>query len=149
MDWNLREAVPADVPRIGELYREMLGTIYGKPIEEPYEAGGFFGGEDRIFVAESAEGVVAFLSVQVHREERTYLYLDDFSVTAAWRGRGIGNAMLDEAEAYARHLGISAVVLHVERSNAGARRLYARRGYALLEEQGDRLLLCRTEAHDA
>ena len=145
MDRIIREAVPADLPRIGELYREMLGTIYGKPVNEPYEGSHFFGGEDRIFVAEADGAVIAFLSAEVHREERTYLYLDDFSVTASRRGRGIGGALLDRAEAYARELGIGAVLLHVERSNEGARRLYGRRGYALLEEQGDRLLLYREE----
>lgn len=144
-DWKLREAVPADAPRIGALFREMLRDICGRETGREWNAGNWFAeNEDRVYVAEGPEGVFAFLSVEVHREERTYLYLDDFCVTAARRGCSVGNALLDAAEAYARSLGISAVLLHVERSNEGARRLYARRGFALLEEQGDRLLLLKT-----
>ena len=146
MEYVIREAVPADEARIDTLFREMLRDIYGKPIDEHWRPGAYFDGkEDRVYTAEATGEVIAFLSAEVHREERPYLYIDDFCVTAACRGQGIGNALLDRAEGYAAALGIPAVLLHVERENEGARRLYERRGYRLLEEQGSRLLLVREE----
>lgn len=93
-------------------------------------------------VAEQAGAVVGFLSLESHREgEPPFLYLDDFSVTAACRGQGIGSRLLDMAEEYAAALGLGEIHLHVERDNLGARRLYRRRGFGVLAEQGARLLL--------
>mgnify|MGYP002797141076 CR=1 FL=1 len=45
------------------------------------------------------------------------------------------------AEEYAAALGLGEIHLHVERDNHGARRLYQRRGFGVLAEQGARLLL--------
>ena len=45
------------------------------------------------------------------------------------------------AEEYAAALGLGEIHLHVERDNHGARRLYRRRGFGVLAEQGARLLL--------
>ena len=80
MDHNIRTAVPADEKRIRELFTEMLRTIYGTDDVKGYEDGCLdrflSGGEDRIYVADDGE-VTAFLSVEVHREEKEYIYLDD------------------------------------------------------------------------
>ena len=72
---------------------------------------------------------------------KNFLYLDDFCVQASHRGQGIGTELLDLAEAYGIELGIGITVLHVEQSNEAARRLYERRGFALLAEEGSRLKL--------
>ena len=86
--------------------------------------------------------MVGFLSLESHREGKPpFLYLDDFSVTAACRGQGIGSRLLDMAEEYAAALELGETHLHVERDNLGARRLYRRRGFGVLAEQGARLLL--------
>ncbi|MFQ6830206.1 MAG: GNAT family N-acetyltransferase [Acutalibacter sp.] len=45
------------------------------------------------------------------------------------------------AEEYAAALELGEIHLHVERDNHGARRLYQRRGFGVLAEQGARLLL--------
>lgn len=70
-------------------------------------------------------------------------YLDDFSVTAACRGKGIGTKLIGMAEGYAASLGISAVVLHVEKANEGAHRLYSSLGYSDHEDQGNRILMVK------
>ena len=142
----IRQALPADEARIRTLFIEMLRAIYRADAAEGY-ANGYLdrywtGGEDRIYVAQ-AEDVVAFLSVEVHREKDAYLYLDDFSVTAAWRNRGIGTALLQRAEERAKELGIPAVVFHVEKTNAAARRLYERLGYAVFRDDGTRYLMAK------
>ena len=78
----------------------MLRTIFHTQEVEGYPAGYvgrfFTGGEDEILVAEQAGAVVGFLSLESHREgEPPFLYLDDFSVTAACRGQGIGSRLVD------------------------------------------------------
>ena len=81
--------------------------------------------------------------MEIPREDRSYAYLDDFSVTEAFRGRGIGTALLRRAEAYARERGVPAVLLHVEKSNGGALRLYERQGWSVYRDDGSRLLLAK------
>ena len=46
------------------------------------------------------------------------------------RGRGVGEALLDAAEARARARGAACMRLEVRQDNPGAMRLYERRGYA-------------------
>lgn len=146
MDTVFRVATAGDEAAIRRLFVEMLRTIFHTQEVEDYPAGYvgrfFTGGEDEILVAEQAGMVVGFLSLESHREgEPPFLYLDDFSVTAACRGQGIGSRLLDMAEEYAAALGLREIHLHVERDNHGARRLYRRRGFDVLAEQGARLLL--------
>ena len=140
-------AVPADAPRVEALFLEMLRSIFPDETPEGYAPGDldrfFTGCEDWICVAEAAGAVVGFLSIEAHREEQAYLYLDDFSVSEACRGQGIGTALLQTAERYAEAIGVSAVLLHVEKRNAAARRLYERQGYHLFRDDGRRLLLVK------
>ncbi|MBQ5312099.1 MAG: GNAT family N-acetyltransferase [Oscillospiraceae bacterium] len=144
MDHNIRTAVPADEKRIRELFTEMLRTIYGTDDVKGYEDGCLdrflSGGEDRIYVADDGE-VTAFLSVEVHREEKEYIYLDDLSVTEAHRNKGTGTALISTAEGYARSLGIYAVLLHAEKTNVSAIRLYERLGYSVYRDDGNRYLM--------
>lgn len=146
MDTVLRVATAGDEAAIRRLFVEMLRTIFHTQEVEGYPAGYvgrfFTGGEDEILVAEQAGAVVGFLSLESHREgEPPFLYLDDFSVTATCRGQGIGSRLLDMAEEYAAALRLGEIHLHVERDNLGARRLYQRRSFGVLAEQGARLLL--------
>ena len=134
MDTVFRVATAGDEAAIRRLFVEMLRTIFHTQEVEGYPAG-YVG-------AEQAGAVVGFLSLESHREgEPPFLYLDDFSVAAACRGQGIGSRLLDMAEEYAAALGLGEIHLHVERDNLGARRLYRRRGFGVLAEQGARLLL--------
>jgi ribosomal protein S18 acetylase RimI-like enzyme len=78
--------------------------------------------EDRIYVADVDGEAVGFLSVEVHHDPVDHIYLDDFSVTLAYRNKGIGSALIRTAEAYAERIGSRAVLLHVEKTNAPAMR---------------------------
>ena len=51
------------------------------------------------------------------------------STDPEWRGRGLGRAMLNAIENYARDSGCCKVTLEVREDNAGARRLYADVGF--------------------
>ena len=85
--------------------------------------------------------MVAFLAVEVHDDPVDYIYLDDFSVMTAYRNKGIGSALIRAAEAYAEELGITAVLLHVEKTNQSAMRFYERLGYTVFRDDGHRFLL--------
>jgi len=132
MDFTLQTAVLADKDRINELYAEMQWAIYQKTIrgyEDSYFDRYFCGGEDFIFTAVSEGEIIGYLSVEVHREDPVFLYLDDLSVTASCRKCGVGTALIQRAADYAASLGIFALVLHVEEKNTTARSLYGRLGF--------------------
>ena len=143
----IRIAVAADQSKICSLFEQMLKSIYHTDTVQGYEKGYldkfWSGGEDRIYVAEDDE-IRAFLSVEVYRENDAYLYLDDFSVAEDYRNRGIGTELLKTAERYAEELGISSILLHVEKTNESALRFYERAGYAKHGDDGNRYLLKKT-----
>ena len=144
MNYRIRTAVPADEGTIRELFLEMLRTIYHTDDVKGYGDGDlnrfWSESQDRIYVAEDGQ-VVAFLSVEVHHDPVDHIYLDDFSVTAAYRNRGIGSALICAAEDYAEQIGSRAVLLHVEKTNASAMRFYERSGYSVFRDDGNRFLL--------
>ncbi len=141
------KAERADSGRISELFAEMLRTIHGSHDAKGYPDGypdRFFAGqEDRISVARANGRIIAFLSIEVHREEEDYLYLDDFSVTEEYRNRGIGTKLLESAESCAKEMGVNTLCLHVEKTNAAALRLYRRLGYEVYREQESRYLMLK------
>ncbi len=142
--YRIRTAIKEDEERIRELFTEMMRTVHGNDNVKGYDEGYldrfWSGGEDIIFVAEE-DIVVGFLSVEIHREERDYAYLDDFSVEGSHRNMGIGTRLLSAAETYARETGVSALLLHVEKRNLGAYELYRRAGYTVFRDDGNRLLM--------
>lgn len=56
-------------------------------------------------------------------------FVDELYVRPGWRGRGIGNRLLDAMEARCREVGIAALHLEVDHDNPDGRRLYTRRGF--------------------
>ncbi|MBP5728427.1 MAG: GNAT family N-acetyltransferase [Clostridia bacterium] len=144
MSYTIRTAVPADEEKIRGLFLEMLRTIYRTDDAEGYGEGDldrfWCGNQDRIYVAEDGP-VIAFLSVEVHHDPVDHIYLDDFSVTAAYRNKGIGSTLIRAAEEYAGQIGSKAVILHVEKQNTSAMRFYERYGYSVFRDDGNRFLL--------
>jgi RimJ/RimL family protein N-acetyltransferase len=83
-----------------------------------------------VFVAETENGVVARLSVarDPHPASRHVADLG-LMVAVGARRRGIGFALLDEAAAWARRVGVRKLELHVFPHNEPAIRLYERFGF--------------------
>lgn len=147
MNWTLGKAEKKDSDRINELFVEMLQTIYHTDQVNGYSEGDldrFFDNRDEwISVAIDADRIIAFLSIEVHHEEREYLYLDDLSVTEQYRNHGIGTRLIQNAEAYAKDIHICTICFHVEKSNTEAFKLYRRLGYEIHEDQGNRYLMIK------
>ena len=145
-----KQAEASDEGRIRELFIEMVRTIEKTDCAEGYDEGYldkfFADGEDRIYIAKSGEETVAFLSVEVYRDGG-YIYLDDLSVTEAYRGRGIGTELIRIAEDYAKRIGVRVIVFHVNKSNENAHRLYLRLGYTDDEDQGARIRMVKDMAN--
>ena len=147
MEYKIRKASRKDDASVRTLFFEMLCFLYGEEKAKTHPCGGFerfySGGEDVMYLAEADGRTIAFLSVEVHREEKEFVYYDDFCVTQAHRGWGVGGRLLEEGEKYRRSLGLLASVLHVEKTNESARRFYAKRGFRVLREDGTRLCLIK------
>jgi len=129
---TIQKACPEDKADIYRLFCEMLRDIYGKDAphyDDSFLDKYFSGGADLILLAKEGEKTVAFLSIEEHREEQDYFYLDDFCVESSFRGRGIGTMLLRKAEEIASERQIRLIVLHVELSNKRAAKLYASLGY--------------------
>jgi RimJ/RimL family protein N-acetyltransferase len=83
-----------------------------------------------VFVAETRDGVVARLSVARDPHPACAHVADlGLMVAAAWRRKGIGRAMLDEAVAWARASGVHKLELHVFPHNEPAIALYESFGF--------------------
>ena len=145
MNCRIRTAVPADEGKIRELFLEMLRMIYRTEDVNGYPDGyldRFWSkSEDQIYIADVDGETVGFLSVEVHDDPVDHIYLDDFSVTAAYRNKGIGSDLLRTAEGYAEQIGSRAVILHVEKTNLSAICFYERSGYSIFRDDGNRFLL--------
>jgi GNAT superfamily N-acetyltransferase len=61
--------------------------------------------------------------------------LDDVTIAADWRGRGVGARMLQALAAFLRTEGMSRIDCACHRGNAGAWRFYARLGFRPLDEE--------------
>ena len=148
MDWIYKKAERKDAGRINELFIEMLKTIYGTDKVEGYEEGHldkFLDGRDEwINIAFHNDVIIAFLSIEVHHEDKEYIYLDDLSVTEQFRNNGIGSKLISNAEEYAKDININTIYFHVDKTNTSAFQLYERLGYKIHEDQGNRYLMIKS-----
>ena len=107
---------------------QMLGLVGFKTSD-----GGLVGGEYRdlaeVYGYVSAVWRGAILSMFERDIENGQLLLDGIFVTEKARGRGVGTALLDAVEDYARFELYKEIRLDVIDSNPKARALYERRGY--------------------
>lgn len=90
-------------------------------------------GPDRaVFVAEDADGrTVGFVSASrdVNFTGEVQAYVGELAVAEEAEGRGVGRALMEAAESWARERGYGLVVLDTGAANVRARGFYARLGY--------------------
>lgn len=158
--WRCRSLAADDLPWLATLYastREEELRALGWPAEvlAPFLAQQF-SAQHQHYLAQYPQA--CYLAIEVDGRAVGRLYLDesgdehrvvDISLLPAWRGQGIGAALLRQVQAAAAALG-HAVALNVLTGNTGAQRLYARLGFvAAAQAPGDALYLpMRWHAHD-
>lgn len=144
MSFTLRKACSDDKKRIEELFIAMLESIYTEA-QSGYETGYldkfFTGGDDWICAAECNDTIIGYIAIEVHNETEKFVYLDDISVSEAFRSKGVGSALIKKAESYAAEINAAYIALHVESSNTSALKLYERLGYSVRCNEENRFFM--------
>jgi ribosomal protein S18 acetylase RimI-like enzyme len=90
----------------------------------------------QLYVAEDAGVVVGMVCIWLEREPETYLstlteyaYISDVVVLPAWRNRGVGRALLLQAERFAVEHGADVLRINVLARNVTAAGLYRAAGF--------------------
>ena len=131
MEITIRRAVKADCPRMLALVRE-LATFERAPQEvtvtpDHFEESGF--GPNPVFwafVAEANEEVVAFALYYVRYStwKGQRMYLEDILVTEKWRGKKIGQLLMDRLIVEAKEKNLHGITWQVLNWNEPAIRFY-------------------------
>ena len=131
----LRPATDADVRAITDLvdaaygpYVERIGMRPG-PMDEDY---GEVIGERQVTVAESEGALVGVLVLSTTKDG---FLIDNVAVHPAHRGKGVGRALLELAEAEARRAGFDSIYLFTHEGMVESRALYERIGYVEYERR--------------
>ena len=134
---ELVEAGPEDAARIDQLVaafhlhegvkvnararRASIDTLLARPAQ------------GRILLVQRRDGEIAGYAVIAFGFSLEFggrdAFLDELFITQAWRGQGIGSTALSAVCAWARHEGLCALHLEVERDNTAAKALYTRTGF--------------------
>lgn len=144
---TLRPIVDADIPFLRMLYAQTRAAELA-PVPWPAEFRqkflddqfdlqhrhyvGFFANADFLLIERQGEPIGRLYLL---REPPGFLIIDIALVEAA-RGRGIASALITHAQSTAASLGL-AMSLHVDRRNAGARSLYERLGFVVVDDEGE------------
>jgi ribosomal protein S18 acetylase RimI-like enzyme len=102
------------------------------------------------FVAETAEGVIAFVNVAFIAKDKSpllqpisYARVGSVGVAERHRGKGIGTELMHRAEAWAAVKGAKHLSLNVWAFNEGAVRLYEELGYEVRSHTMGKRLVAR------
>jgi ribosomal protein S18 acetylase RimI-like enzyme len=92
-----------------------------------------------LFLAEGPERVVGYAFAHPRGAPESLaidrlLEVETVAVLAEARGKGVGTALMEAVEGWARERGFEHLALSVRTANEGARRLYERRGFRSLYE---------------
>jgi ribosomal protein S18 acetylase RimI-like enzyme len=109
-DYSYRNAL------IAELGGKVAGALLGYPLRDPEP------------IEENEHALLVPLHELMNRAPRTW-YVHALAAYPEHRGRGVGAALLAEADKLAAAAGLSDLSLITSDTNTGARRLYERSGY--------------------
>jgi [ribosomal protein S18]-alanine N-acetyltransferase len=127
LDTQIRAACPADIPSIVGLERQASSAAHWP--ESFYRAIFEGGGAVRIFrVAEAGGLLQGFLLARVIADE---CELENIIVAEASQRRGFGSKLIRALVEAARDQNATRILLEVRESNASARALYEKCGFAL------------------
>jgi ribosomal protein S18 acetylase RimI-like enzyme len=139
IEYSFRSATSADAANVTALvhaayghYEQRIGIV-PRPMTDDYAE---VIKNYRVTVAESHQTLVGVIVLTVTDEG--YL-IDNVAVDPAYRGKGIGSALLEFAEAEARHAGFDSIYLYTHEKMTENIALYAKIGYVEYDRrsQGD------------
>jgi ribosomal protein S18 acetylase RimI-like enzyme len=126
---SLRSATEADVPKVTALvqaayghYVDRIGMVPG-PMTDDYAE---VIKNDHVTVAESQQTTVGVIVLTVTDEG---FLIANVAVDPAYRGKGLGKALLEFAEAEARHAGFDSTYLYTHEKMTENIALYTKIGY--------------------
>lgn len=124
LDFEINIMKKADAPFAAELEKECFSSPWSeKALLDALES------EVSLFlVAKSKESTVGYIGVSVILDEA---YVSNLAVTKATRRKGVGKALLCEAERLCRERGCSFLSLEVRESNLPAVSLYEKCGFSV------------------
>ena len=145
---KLRPALAADAPalaglwrQVDELHARLLPTYFRVASDGPTRPLSDLGrilasGTEALFVAEESGVLLGFVHAQIYdtpaaptMTPRRRAHVDDLIVDKSHRRRGVGRALMQAAEIWARDRGAAEVVLTLWRGNKSAEAFYAGVGY--------------------
>lgn len=127
---DIRPVDAKDLPAVGDLLRQ-LGYVIdaGDLAERIARVSGVH--DHRVVVAELDGRVVGLMHVFARPalEKPSEAVVQALVVNKSCRGKGIGQALMHDAEAWAKARALASVVLHTRVDREDARAFYARIGY--------------------
>ena len=128
----IRDARPADIPTVWRLIGQLAGAPDEAEFRNRFERVSATSGH-RIIVAEVDRAVVGVLHVfeRPALEKPCEAVVQALVVDDAARGRGIGEVLMREAEAWATGRGLAATSLYTRTDRDRAHAFYERIGYRL------------------
>ena len=145
--YAIRPATEADAGAICEIYNQgildRVATLETE-LRTPEERRQWLAARSPrhpVIVADNGGRVVGWGSLNPFSARSAYRHVADLSVYVdrAWRGKGVGDAVLDRLQALARDCGYHKLVLSAFPSNTGGMALYAKHGFrtvGIYKEQG-------------
>jgi phosphinothricin acetyltransferase len=135
---RLRRARAPDLPRITEIYNEAVRTTTGTFDTEPRtledRTRWFHAHDDRhpVLVAETRAEAVGWGALSAWSDRRAYEETGEVSiyVAEAFRGQGVGKALLSEILQEAPGLGYHSVLARISEGNEASLGLHRRAGFA-------------------
>lgn len=128
---HLRSFRPADLQTLYEIDQACFppGVSYSRE-----EIARFIAKQgSRTWVAEAEDEIVGFLTAD-RRPTMLLGHVITVDVVEGWRRRGVGSALMDAAEEWARQEGFAAISLETGENNLAAQAFYEARGYSRYEK---------------
>jgi GNAT superfamily N-acetyltransferase len=129
IEYSFRPAIEADVPKVTALvnaayghYVERIGML-PRPMTDNYAE---VIANQRVTVAESHGTILGVIVLTVDDEG---FLIDNVAVDPSHRGKGLGRALLEFAEAEARRAGFDSIYLYTHEKMAENLAIYSRIGY--------------------
>lgn len=135
--FTIRRPLPGDTPALAELCTELGYPSTPGQVQKRLDA--LLGRSDQaVFVAALPDGQLAGWAhawLCVEMESDAFVELAGLVVADGLRSQGIGRALLDEVEAWARAAGVPAVRLRSNILRTRAHEFYLRQGYEKYKTQ--------------